>query len=142
MVQKWVRPVKNGVKVIDRRIRELRVHCEIFNCQTSLDVLKKYKAIIISGGPSSVHTKSENAPNLPKEIFELNIPILGICWGMQYINFIQGGEVSTLSKREDGVFDIDITPESPIFKDAVFLRGSGLLYKIWPESIVFKRRTS
>ena len=79
-------------KVIDRRVRELKVHTHILSVKTSLETLRKYKAIIISGGPSSVTDK--NAPNLPIELLSAGIPILGICWGMQWINHVTGGEVS------------------------------------------------
>ena len=70
--------------------------------------------IIISGGPSSV--TDANAPQLSKEIFNLDVPILGICWGMQFMNYSHGGEVKKLDKREDGVFEIDIQT-SKLFKN-------------------------
>ena len=79
-------------KVIDRRVRELRVHTHILSAKTPLETLKKFKAIIISGGPSSVTDK--HAPNLPLELLSAGIPILGICWGMQWMNHVAGGEVS------------------------------------------------
>jgi GMP synthase (glutamine-hydrolysing) len=53
---------------------------------------------------------------LSKEILEVGIPVLGICWGMQFINYASGGEVTLLDKREDGQFEVDISPESAIFK--------------------------
>ena len=57
-----------------------------------------------------------NAPQLSKEIFNLDVPILGICWGMQFMNYSHGGEVKKLDKREDGVFEIDIQT-SKLFKN-------------------------
>jgi len=101
-------------KVIDRRIRELNVKSEIVGTNASLDHLKACDGIIISGGPSSV--TDSNAPQLSKEIFNLDVPILGICWGMQFMNYSHGGEVKKLDKREDGVFEIDIQT-SKLFKN-------------------------
>lgn len=123
-------------KVIDRRIRELRVHTAILPCSTSIDEIKKYKAVIISGGPTSVTSK--NAPTLPADLLDCGLPILGICWGMQFINHISGGEVQTLEKREDGVFDIDIISETSIFKglaaqQTVLLTHGDSITKIAPE---------
>ena len=54
----------------------------------------------------------QNAPQISPQIFNLEVPILGICWGMQFITNVFGGEVKPLEKREDGVFDIDIVEKS------------------------------
>ena len=105
-------------KVIDRRLRELNVHCVIRPASTPISELSSYKGIVISGGPSSVG--DANAPKVePDLLFKLdNTPILGICWGMQFITAVFGGQVKPLDKREDGVFDIDITePDSALFKE-------------------------
>ncbi|CBY35339.1 unnamed protein product [Oikopleura dioica] len=102
-------------KVIDRRIRELQVRSEINSPSTDLSLLKTFSAIIISGGPSSV--TAEDAPKLSAEILNLNIPVLGICWGMQFINHVNGGQVVALEKREDGVFPITVDTGSDLFKE-------------------------
>ena len=117
-------------KVIDRRIRELQgqfltenlnckclflVRSEIYSPSTDLSLLKTFSAIIISGGPSSV--TAEDAPKLSAEILNLNIPVLGICWGMQFINHVNGGQVVALEKREDGVFPITVDTGSDLFKE-------------------------
>ena len=103
-------------KVIDRRIRELNVFTEILPLDTSAQTLKNsgFQSIIISGGPSSVF--EENAPQLDPEIFNLGIPILGICYGMQLINHMFGGTVERSIHRKDGQFDVMIQRSSPIFE--------------------------
>ena len=79
-----------------------------------MSLLKTFSAIIISGGPSSV--TAANAPKLDAEILNLNVPVLGICWGMQFINHVNGGRVVALDKREDGVFPIKVDTGSDLFK--------------------------
>jgi GMP synthase (glutamine-hydrolysing) len=90
-------------KLIARRIRELKVYSEIITTK-ELDTYKDYssvKGIILSGGPSTVNQK--NFPNIPKFIFKLNIPILGICYGLQLIAKNFGGIVKkNIKKREFG----------------------------------------
>ena len=90
-------------KLIARRIRELKVYCEIVNLNEfkKLKELKNIKGLILSGGPSTVTKK--NFPNISKEIFQNNIPILGICYGLQLIVKIYGGSIKTSKgKREFG----------------------------------------
>lgn len=89
-------------QLIARKIREQKVYCEIFPCTVPFEKIKEsnLKGIILSGGPSSVY--EENAPLLPKEIFELNIPILGVCYGMQLMAHLLEGKVASSSKREYG----------------------------------------
>jgi len=91
-------------QLIARRIRENNVYSEILPFNTPISDLKKYKnlkGIILSGGPSSVYEK--DAPTISKEIFNLNIPILGICYGMQLISHLLGGKVAKATKREYGL---------------------------------------
>ena len=100
-------------KLIARRIRELKVYCEIVNLNEfkKLKELKNIKGLILSGGPSTVTKK--NFPNISKEIFQNNIPILGICYGLQLIVKIYGGSIKTSKgKREFG--------KSPITKKKKF----------------------
>ena len=93
-------------QLIARRIRELNVYCEIFPFDVDVKKIKKFKAngIIFSGGPNSVYDKE--TPLAPEEIFHLNIPILGICYGMQTIVNQMGGEVHNSNKREFGYAEI------------------------------------
>lgn len=102
-------------KLIDRRLRELHVRTELL----PFSILKKdipdyIKAIVISGGPNSVYAK--DAPFFDKEILG-SMPVLGICYGMQLINYINGGSVQHLDIREDGVNDIELDTESLLFQD-------------------------
>ena len=71
------------------------------------------KAIMLSGGPQSVY--SEAAPYCSREVFDLGIPILGICYGMQLTAFLLDGKVEAAAEREYGRAEIDVTAESPLF---------------------------
>lgn len=88
--------------LISRRIRELGVDCEIITPEESLEKIKKEKpkGIILSGGPADVFEK--DAPTVETEIFELGIPILGICYGHQLMGYLLKGEVKTGVKKEFG----------------------------------------
>ena len=89
-------------QLIARRIRECGVYCEIIPYNTPVDAIraKQPQGIVFSGGPSSVY--SEGAPQCSPEVFELNTPILGICYGMQLTTRVLGGEVSRAASREYG----------------------------------------
>lgn len=89
-------------QLIARRTRELGVYSEIKPFNTPIDEIKKAapKAIIFSGGPASVW--DEGSPNINPDIFNLNIPILGICYGMQITTHLLGGKVERSDKREFG----------------------------------------
>ncbi len=89
-------------QLIARKVRELGVFSEIFPFNVSISRIKKEKprAIIFSGGPSSVYAKE--APLIPEEIFFLGIPVLGICYGLQFMVSILGGKVASSTKREYG----------------------------------------
>jgi GMP synthase (glutamine-hydrolysing) len=93
-------------QLIARRIRELNVYCEIFPFDIDFKSINDFKAngIILSGGPNSVY--EEKTPLAPKEIFSLDVPILGICYGMQTIVNQLGGKVQTSNKREFGYAEI------------------------------------
>ena len=95
-------------QLIARRVRELGVYCEIFHHKSSLGAIKKFnpKGIILSGGPETV--KQKGAPKVAEKIFELNIPILGICYGMQTIANQLGGKVELANKREFGHADLKL----------------------------------
>jgi len=103
-------------QLIARRVREQNVYCEILPYNTSLERIKSLnpKGIIFTGGPSSVYEK--DAPLVDKKLFELKIPILGICYGSQLIAYLFGGKVSTALFREYGKTVIQYKP-SPLFKN-------------------------
>ena len=100
-------------KVIDRRIRELGVKSLIFPITVKKNELKEMKGIILSGGPNSIGQNERLT--FDEGILELNIPILGICYGMQLISDYYGGIVDSNTKKEYGEYKITIKEESPIF---------------------------
>lgn len=100
-------------KVIDRRSREFGVESIILPLDTPSSVLKNYKAIIISGSSNSVD--DDNAPKYDPNIFSLDIPVLGVCYGMQLMNYSSGGKVIKGTTREDGPCTIDVNPDSSLF---------------------------
>ncbi|MDL1970685.1 MAG: glutamine-hydrolyzing GMP synthase [Candidatus Desulfofervidaceae bacterium] len=103
-------------QLIARRIRELGVYSEIQPFNYSLEKIKEFapKGIILSGGPASV--MAEGAPRCDKAIFSLGIPVLGICYGLQLMAFLLGGEVEEGIKCEYGPATIRILKETPLFK--------------------------
>ena len=95
-------------QLIARRIRELNVFSAVLPCNASLDEIRSYSpvGIILSGGPSSVYDK--DAPVTDPGIFDLGLPILGICYGLQYMVFALGGKVRPADKREYGHAEVTI----------------------------------
>ncbi|MBI1725871.1 MAG: glutamine-hydrolyzing GMP synthase [Candidatus Rokubacteria bacterium] len=93
-------------QLIARRVRELSVYSEIVPCTEPVEKLLAagYKGIILSGGPSSVY--DDGAPLPDKRLFEAGIPVLGICYGMQAMGFLLGGEVVPAERREYGPADL------------------------------------
>lgn len=89
-------------QLIARRVRECGVYCEVISRKTPIEEIKNRKptGIIFTGGPNSVY--ADNAPRIDKEIFELGIPVLGICYGCQLMAYTLGGTVSTAEMREYG----------------------------------------
>ena len=87
---------------IARKVRESQVYCEIHPCTLTFDEIKAFnaKGIILSGGPASV--QEEDSPLCDRKLFELGIPILGICYGMQLITHILGGKVTPSKSGEFG----------------------------------------
>ena len=80
--------------LIANRIRRIGVYSEIRDCDTPAENLKEYKGLILSGGPQSVY--DEGSPQCDEKIFDLGIPVLGICYGLQIMVFKRGGKVSPL----------------------------------------------
>ncbi len=95
-------------QLIARRIREQHVFCEIHPCTIDLGRVKELdpQAIILSGGPASVY--EEGAPTTDPGIFELGVPVLGICYGMQLFCRLLGGNVEHAPEREYGPAKIDV----------------------------------
>lgn len=95
-------------QLIARRVRECNVYCEVLPYTADIEKIKALqpKGIIFTGGPNSVY--EENAPMYSKEIFELGIPVLGICYGNQLMAHVLGGKVSGAEKREYGKTEITL----------------------------------
>ena len=102
-------------QLIARRVREQRVYCEIHPCTLPLDKVRALapRAIVLSGGPQSVY--EEGAPSVDPALFELGVPILGICYGMQLMCHLLGGKVERADKREYGPARIEVTSASGVF---------------------------
>ncbi|HDZ88216.1 MAG TPA: glutamine-hydrolyzing GMP synthase, partial [Nitrospirae bacterium] len=103
-------------QLIARRVREQRVYSEIFPFNAPINKIREFrpKGIILSGGPSSVH--DPEAPIPDKGIFDLGIPVLGICYGMQVMTFMLGGAVQRAVRREYGRAEIIVDDTEDIFK--------------------------
>ena len=103
-------------QLIARRVRECNVYSEIVPYNTPIEKIKEKnpKGIIFTGGPASVY--AENAPMCDKEIFELGIPVLGICYGMQLMTHILGGKVRRAEKREYGTTEVEFDNTSKLFQ--------------------------
>ncbi|HBL84863.1 MAG: hypothetical protein A2Y17_10345 [Clostridiales bacterium GWF2_38_85] len=100
-------------KVIDRKVRELGVKSEIFPIGVSADKLKDFGGIILSGGPASVW--NDGAPKYDHGIFELGVPMLGICYGMQLINEHFGGKVIPHFKTEYGCVGVNVDTDCLLY---------------------------
>ena len=104
-------------QLIARRVRESDIYCEILPYNYDIDKIKAKspKGIIFSGGPSSVY--GVDAPKCDEEIFNLNIPILGICYGGQLMAHSFGGKVSKANSREYGKAELEILDDTGMFKE-------------------------
>ena len=103
-------------QLIARRVRECKVYSEIFPFNASIEKIKNFnpKGIILSGGPSSVYDKNAPIPDI--KIFELGMPVLGICYGMQLMAYLSGGKVAKAVKREYGKAELIIDSRMDIFE--------------------------
>lgn len=103
-------------QLIARRVRECKVYSEIFPFNASIGKIKNFnpKGIILSGGPSSVYDKNAPIPDI--KIFELGMPVLGICYGMQLMAYLSGGKVTKAVKREYGKAELIIDSRMDIFE--------------------------
>ena len=122
-------------KVIDRRVRELGVKSDIFPINVKSENLKDYKSVILSGGPNNIGEAQRL--NFDDKIFELGIPVLGICYGMQLMSDHFGGVVASDVKKEYGQCEVTIDTAVPIFdgleeKEQV-LMSHGDTVKVKPE---------
>jgi GMP synthase (glutamine-hydrolysing) len=102
-------------QLIARRVREAGVYCEIHPCSLPMEALRAFapQGIILSGGPASVHEGA--SPTVAAEIFNLGVPILGICYGEQLMCHLLGSTVSAGHTREFGRAHLEILEDSPLF---------------------------
>ncbi|KIY47699.1 GMP synthase [Fistulina hepatica ATCC 64428] len=115
--------------LITRRCREHKVYAELLPCTTQLkDVNFRPKGIILSGSPYSVY--EEGSPHADPAIYELRVPILGICYGLQEIAWHMKGEVSKHTHREYGYAQIEAVKSESSSVDALF-EGLGEEFQVW-----------
>jgi GMP synthase (glutamine-hydrolysing) len=104
-------------QLIARRLRELGVYCEIHPCTAPAAQVRAFRprGIVLSGGPASV--LAEGSPRCDASVFELGVPVLGICYGLQLLAHELGGRVDRSAHREYGPASIDVAQSSPLFQD-------------------------
>lgn len=104
-------------QLIARRVRECSVYCEVHPYNMPIEKIKEMnpKGIILTGGPNSVY--GEDSPRCTEELFELGIPVLGICYGSQLMSYVLGGKVATAPVSEYGKTEVMIDTSSEIFKN-------------------------
>ena len=104
-------------QLIARRVRECNVYCEIYSYKTDLEKIKAMepKGIIFTGGPNSVYL--EDSPSYAKEIYDLGIPVLGICYGSQLMMHQLGGKVGKAPVREYGKIEVTVDQSSALFEN-------------------------
>ena len=101
-------------QLVARRVRECNVYCEIYSYKTPLEQIKAMnpKGIILTGGPNSCY--EEGAPTCTKELFELGVPVLGLCYGAQLMQHVLGGKVEKAPVREYGKTETFVDKSSGI----------------------------
>ncbi len=104
-------------QLVARRVRECNVYCEIYSYRTPLEKIADMnpKGIILTGGPNSVY--EDGAASAPKELFEMGVPVLGLCYGAQLMMHVLGGRVERAPEREYGKTEVMIDrPQSPLYE--------------------------
>ena len=121
-------------QLVARRVRECDVYCEIYSYKTPLDKIKAMnpKGIILTGGPSSCY--EEGAATCSPELFELGVPVLGLCYGAQLMSHVLGGKVERAANREYGKTDITLDTTSALFGGAAGLANADILQSMPAET--------
>ena len=103
-------------QLVARRVRECNVYCEIYSYKTDIEKIKEMnpKGIILTGGPNSCY--EADSPTYTKELFELGIPVLGLCYGAQLMMHVLGGKVEKAPVREYGKTEVFVKTDSPLFQ--------------------------
>ncbi|MEZ0233189.1 MAG: glutamine-hydrolyzing GMP synthase [Methylophilaceae bacterium] len=104
-------------QLIARRVREANVYCELHSWDVDNQFIREFNpaGVILSGGPNSVY--EDETPRAPQAVFELGVPVLGVCYGMQTMAAQLGGSVENAAKREFGYAEIRAQGHSALFKD-------------------------
>jgi GMP synthase (glutamine-hydrolysing) len=133
-------------QLIARRIRDLGVYSELLPYNISLEKLKALnpKGIVFSGGPSSVY--AEGAPQVDPGIYDLGVPVMGICYGMQLMAYQLNGKVQRAAKREYGKADVEFTPANRLVeglepKQTVWMSHGDMVAEV-PEGFVIDAFTA
>ena len=102
-------------QLVARRVRECNVYCEIYSYKTDIAQIKAMnpKGIILTGGPNSCY--EADSPTCSKELFELGVPVLGLCYGAQLMMHVLGGKVEKAPVREYGKTEVMVDTSSPLF---------------------------
>ena len=102
-------------QLVARRVRECNVYCEIYSYKTDIETIKAMnpKGIILTGGPNSCY--EADSPTYTKELFELGIPVLGLCYGAQLMMHVLGGKVEKAPVREYGKTEVFVKNDSALF---------------------------
>ena len=104
-------------QLVARRVRECNVYCEIYSYRTDIETIKAMnpKGIILTGGPNSCY--EADSPTYSKELFELGIPVLGLCYGAQLMMHVLGGKVEKAPVREYGKTEVTVDKNSPLYQN-------------------------
>lgn len=104
-------------QLVARRVRECNVYCEIYSYKTDLEKIKAMnpKGLILTGGPNSCY--EDGAPSYDRALFELGIPVLGLCYGAQVMMYVLGGRVEKAPVREYGKTELHVNADSVLFTD-------------------------
>lgn len=104
-------------QLVARRVRECNVYCEIYSYKTDLARIKAMnpKGIILTGGPNSCYEK--DSPTCTEELFNMGIPVLGLCYGAQLMQLVLGGKVEKAPVREYGKIEVSVNTESKLFSN-------------------------
>ena len=104
-------------QLVARRVRECNVYCEIYSYKTDIEQIKAMNpmGIILTGGPNSCY--EADSPTYSKELFELGVPVLGLCYGAQLMMHVLGGKVEKAPVREYGKIEVFADRTSPLFAE-------------------------
>ena len=131
-------------QLVARRVRECNVYCEIYSYKTDLEQIKAMnpKGIILTGGPNSCY--EADSPTYQKELFELGIPVLGLCYGAQLMMHVLGGKVETPEVGEYGKTEVMLDQSCALFeglapKEICWMSHTDYVTEL-PEGFVLRRQ--